>query len=381
MKKIIITLLFSLTLFANSSSCKLDVYFGNGVLNDEKDAKISMIALKDFMRLHNPGRFNTANKDTYNFKYAHNKSYGVVEDLIETHWQLYESGQISELYFSFVANALNGVNNTNPDYNSFLERLKNIIEQYNIDATQILEKYREESFNLKHNVLLVAHSQGNLFGNKIYELLTDAEKKKFEMVSIATPADKVAKRGNYTTLQNDPVIMLIPNALSPNANGFGHTFVESYLENPIYESVEAIAKNIKNAVDTIDKNSCSQYKYFRWISYMCPNREDTELEVAIYGTKDVPAGQMSSEEFVLLDSRQRAYDSSTGKCLVSGWDYRTDVSVYDKNGCMAYTFDDTSGNYHSLDYIASRVYENSSTCTRYRMDANITQKLKDMQIK
>jgi len=26
---------------------------------------------------------------------------------------------------------------------------------------------------------------------------------------------------------------------------------------------------------------------------MCPNREDTELEVAIYGTKDVPAGQMS----------------------------------------------------------------------------------------
>ena len=50
MKKILLIALFSFTLFANTNSCMLDVYFGNGVWNDD-DAKLSSAKeLKRFMR-------------------------------------------------------------------------------------------------------------------------------------------------------------------------------------------------------------------------------------------------------------------------------------------------------------------------------------------
>lgn len=379
MRKIILIILISLTLFANSDSCKLDVYFGNGVWNNEKAANISKIELKTFMQLHYPSRFRIADEGvTYDFKYAHNKTYGYINDLIETFWQLYDSGQISKLYFSFVAGALNGVDNTNPANSAYIQRLQNIINQYSLNTAVMLNQYKDNSFSKNHNVLLVAHSQGNLFGNKMYELFSSDEKKRFAMVSVATPADHVAKGGGYTTLDKDPVIMLIPDSLLTNASGYGHSFVESYLNNPIYESVEAIALNLKNAVDLIDKNSCSTYKYFRWISYMCPTRESTELEVDIYGTKDVPFGQISSEELVISDIRIRV-PYLNNSCPLTDWDYRTSVSAYDKNGCSAYTFDDTSGNYHSLDYIASQTYDNDYTCTQYNMDFDVTDKLRSLQ--
>ena len=97
------------------------------------------------------------------------------------------------MYFSFVTSFLDSLDNSNPDEDAFRKRLQNIIYLYNLDTEAMIKKYRKESFDINHNVLLVAHSQGNLFGNKMYDLLTNAEKKKFEMVSVATPANKVAK--------------------------------------------------------------------------------------------------------------------------------------------------------------------------------------------
>jgi len=111
--------------------------------------------------------------------------------MIETYWQLYESGQISQGYFANMAKVLDGVDNTNPDEEAFRERIINIINQYELDSQTMINNYRTSSFNNKHNVLLVAHSQGNLFGNKMYALLTDEEKQKFQMVSVATPANSV----------------------------------------------------------------------------------------------------------------------------------------------------------------------------------------------
>jgi len=66
MRKIILILLFSLTLFANTDSCKLDVYFGNGVWNNEEAAKISRDELKYFMKINNRTRFPVADDgETY----------------------------------------------------------------------------------------------------------------------------------------------------------------------------------------------------------------------------------------------------------------------------------------------------------------------------
>ena len=54
MKKLLLILLFNLTLFANTNFCMLDVYFGNGVWNDENDAiKSSSDMLLSFCQLLN----------------------------------------------------------------------------------------------------------------------------------------------------------------------------------------------------------------------------------------------------------------------------------------------------------------------------------------
>ena len=111
---------------------------------------------------------------------------------------------------------------------------------------------------------------------------------------------------------------------------------------------------------------------------MCSSRQDTELEVGIYGSKVINDYGMTKEELVTTDSKTRIAKVVPGKCPLQGDDYRTSVSQYDKNGCSAYTFDDTSGNFHTLDDIASKTYINAYTCTKYKMSSNITEKLREL---
>ncbi|WP_345975594.1 hypothetical protein [Sulfurimonas sp. HSL3-7] len=379
MRKIVLILLFNLTLFASTNSCLLDVYFGNGVWNSLTQAQISRDKLKKFMQDRNPDKFTLADeKVTYDFKYAHNKTHGALTDLIESYWQLFESGQISEGYFTFVARLLDG----SLTEDGFLDDLKMIISQSDGDTDAMYEKYQTESFNQKHNVLLVSHSQGNLFANKIYALLSDDERQHFRNVAVATPADNIASGGEYTTLFNDFVINTVPGSLPGNAEGFGHTFVNSYLNNPYDATVDKISLGLKNAVNALDENSCSAYLHFRWIGFICPQESDTDLRVEIYGSKK--DGSFNIEEFIMTDARNRVekvYNEQTKKleCPISGWDLRTTTPHYNRNGCTAYTFDDTSGGYHSLEYIASQTYGNVATCTQYNMSTAVFEILKKLE--
>jgi len=339
------------------------------------------------MKINNRTRFPVADDgETYEFKYAHNETYGKINDMIETYWQLYESGQISQGYFANMAKVLDGVDNTNPDEEAFRERIINIINQYELDSQTMINNYRTSSFNNKHNVLLVAHSQGNLFGNKMYALLTDEEKQKFQMVSVATPANSVTANYSldapYTTVNGDLIMAAIKNSFPSNADGFGHTFVDSYLNSATLATRLKINTDITNEVILLDKNSCNKkYQHFRWIGYQCQSRQDTELEVDIYGTPvNSNPNQLVSEEFIESDVRQRVAFQN-GICPLSNWDYRTSVPKYDKNGCSAYTFTDTSG--YGIDgnvaWVYNNQYQNNYTCTTYNMDLNVAVKLNDMQ--
>ena len=311
MKKIILILLFSLTLFANSDSCKLDVYYGNGVWNSEEQTRDSTKKLKAFMQMNNIMRFlKVDDGTTYSFKYAYNPEHGTTDDLIETYWQLYDSGQISEGYFENMTSGLSGFNSNS---SLFLRRITDIIATYNLDVSTMIKGYREDSLDLKHNVLLVAHSQGNLFGNQMYDLLTAEEKDRFKMVSVATPANNVT--GNYsldapyTTIVADYAIVHIPDSLPSNVFGFGHTFVNSYL----YGSMSApnkINSDIMNAVNLLDQNICpKEYDYYRFISYVCPTRQNQELVVDIYGTNLIKnSNRTVHEEYLNSDIRVRAFE-------------------------------------------------------------------------
>ena len=404
MKKIILILLFSLTLFANTDSCKLDVYFGNGVWNNAEQAEESMEELKTFMQMNNIMRFlKVDDGKTYEFLIAHNAPHGYIDDMIETYWQLYTSGQITNGYFTSMTAALNRADGS---ISTYMQRINNIIATYNLHVSTMIKGYREESLNLKHNVLLVAHSQGNLFGNQMYDLLTAEEKDRFKMVSVATPANNVtgdySLSAPYTTIVADYTIALIKNSFPGNASGFGHTFVDSYLHSHITPTRVKINSDIINAVNLLDKNICKkEYDYYRFISYICPTHEAQELVVDIYAThinedKNTP----TSEEYIASDVRVLIYDdfaqhpvtiSSTtgsngsGSMIIpdtdsNGWlteacpiqiqndDFITSVPKYNKDGCSAYTFTDTSED--TLDFVSNNTYSSVFTCSSYNMSSD-----------
>ena len=100
-------------------------------------------------------------------------------------------------------------------------------------------------------LVVVAHSQGNLYANQVYDLLfpsiSSFGASRFKLISIATPADHVAGGGPYTTLTNDP-IWLVSGALPSNTdngpcidetcptilpNIAFHDFTSSYLDGQV----------------------------------------------------------------------------------------------------------------------------------------------------
>ena len=248
MKKITFLIIWLSTLLS-ASSCVTDIYFGNGVWNTDTQAAQNLNALRQFMQSSYNARLSREDEEkTYFFKLAYNPTHGTQNDLLETYWQLRESGQISQGYFVSQWKLLT--------YDRGEEEMRKAMHRvemmYNADADTMFQGYKTESLNPHHNILLVAHSQGNLFGNKMYTLLTAQEKEKFQMVSVATPAGYVMKPGQkspYVTADWDYVINRIENALPGNVSGFGHTFIGTYIGTS-FEARTKIAEYTKNAYDT-----------------------------------------------------------------------------------------------------------------------------------
>lgn len=261
MKRLFVLLLLIVYLL-EAKPCMTDIYFGNGVWNTEKQAIENMKELRKFMqyRAATPLLIEDEKNQLYSFKYAYNPSRGTVDDLVETYWQLYESGQISDGYFASVYLVLAGGAGTSNE--AFLAKLRAIINIYNNDANAIYQPYYNASFSKNYNVLLVAHSQGNLLGNKIYSFISDQEKARFRMVSVATPANHVMMPGQtspYVTAVGDPVISAIPNALEGNVDGIGHEFIPTYLNGSI-DAPGDIALHVKTAYNELSSSStCGGY--------------------------------------------------------------------------------------------------------------------------
>lgn len=261
MKKIILILIFTI-LSLEAKPCTTDIYFGNGVWNTQTQGEEGRDELKKFMqkRAITPLSIEDEKNKLYAFKHAYNPSHGTLLDLVETFWQLKESGQISDGYFHSIYAGLM----SSRDGNHYYDRLQQIISTYNEDTNTMFSAYKTSSFDQKHNVLLVAHSQGNLFGNKMYTLLSSEQKKKFRMVSVATPAAYVMQENQispYVTATLDYIIGPIPGSLPGNVDGIGHTFVGTYLNSSI-NAPRKIALYVKSAYDNLmQTTTCTEYKF------------------------------------------------------------------------------------------------------------------------
>jgi len=278
MKKIIISIIavigFSVSAFSLPiNECKTNIYFGNGVWNKQfsrdncvKDsaAECSQRKLNKVIELEII-KGNPALEAKYGtVKLQYNWGGGYMQDVLETYYQLKNEGQVNDLEFFTVMMILTGGDVPLSTYATalLLESMPFVaeVEQSNVDT--MLTKYYNESFQYSHRVLLVSHSQGNLFANRVYDSINPAGfKTYFANVQVASPASSVhASMGAYVTGWVDPIINPIPGSMESNADldfPGGHAFVAAYLDSQ--DSYEQIVRAIRSQLEALD-NTPSQWK-------------------------------------------------------------------------------------------------------------------------
>jgi len=265
MKKIfiLISLIFIFLNIAHAQSineCKTDIYFGNGVWNSPEQAEEGQEVLDLLIDLAIIDGDQKLKAKYGEVKLQYNWGQGIMMDVLETFYQLKEAGQVNDLDFFRVVFVLTGRNLpltlSAGAYKALKEPLNKNYEEGN--AYEMWEKYYHESFKLSHKVLLVSHSQGNLFANRVYEKIAPTKYQAyFANLQVASPASEIkAEKGDYVTGFVDPVINPIPGSMSSNADldlPGGHKFVEAYLSSS--DTLVKIITKTKQLLANLDTES------------------------------------------------------------------------------------------------------------------------------
>jgi hypothetical protein len=241
--KLIVCLLGGLVLAGNSSASICDntesvIFFGNGVKTLEEDAYDSKNIIKKRLEIILPSE----EFDKLEFDLAYNDTHGLPLDLLESTVQIL-TGNVSRFWRLFWNLEII------PDW--FSDKM--ILLSTALDKTQLVTtdslwehvKTYQTTIAEGKKVLLVAHSQGNLFGNMAYENLNSREKQSFGMVAVANVDNNVIDADEpYTTLKDDKIILALITAqfalptkpMSPNTENqvespdpLGHSFIETYM--------------------------------------------------------------------------------------------------------------------------------------------------------
>jgi len=121
-----------------------------------------------------------------------------------------------------------------------------------VDAN--VRSYRAE-LALRNKVILVAHSNGNVYAGEAYGRLTPAERTSVGVVAVATLLGSVPGNGPYVTLVEDTFVAAFPGHLPANTTNTGgfcpeiigcHAFVDFYLDGSV-----SGPKIVKDVSDTI----------------------------------------------------------------------------------------------------------------------------------
>ena len=210
--------------------CKSDLYYANGIMMkySEKDALDMWKDEADTLLVSKPKIY----PKIANIKISYNISQGFLDDLLESFEQVMNNEwgwKEFSLYFAVYLKE-KGIQE------DWVPHIKDLVKQ---------TKSYKESIKLGHNVIVIAHSQGNYYTNESYELLDDWMKPYFYMMGVATPANHVAgfatddTTAPYVKFHNDfikSVVTGLPsNRVDPNSKHnqtfsiAAHDFYESYL--------------------------------------------------------------------------------------------------------------------------------------------------------
>lgn len=152
---------------------------------------------------------------------------------------------------------------------------------YDTDLDRMLAEIGALHQPSRGRMLLVGHSQGNIYANLLYDRLTSATgtlripTASLAIVGVAPPTDTLRGSGGYVTSRNDFVVNLIrlaaPNTLPGNitlprspADVRGHSFIDVYLaniisRNMIVSRIESALFALSASLNSIDAANLRNY--------------------------------------------------------------------------------------------------------------------------
>ncbi len=235
------------------------VYFGNGVWNDFADADESKLVLKRRLEAR---VFGTNLEGVITYNVSHNPSMGMLADLLETFVQ---NTQTDESQFWRYLAALDPI----PDeFRDLLIETANKVNASILNANPAVQEHvvkYNKVLGEGNKVVVVAHSQGNLFANIAGLGITPQYANGFGVVSVANPDNYVAGGGPYTTIDEDLIIWGVPGSMPANLDNFstinlndvsGHTFATSYMASghPAETKILNDVVNMANGLNYPDTN-------------------------------------------------------------------------------------------------------------------------------
>ena len=223
-----------------------EIYYINGIFTLESDAakEAGKLAAKLSARI-----VGTPLEATCIYvSYAYNQTHGI-NDLLQAYGQLL-LGNTLQLW-----SIIGGLTASTPPFELFFDQISKAIKNVDYVVSEDVNKHLvayQNSVSRNNKVILIGHSQGNLYANLEYNSLTTQPpfltNDTLKVIAVATPDSFVAGFGPYTTLFEDVVASFIfpqvnPAVLPPNtSNGvipsclthWGcHLFIDSYLDGPV----------------------------------------------------------------------------------------------------------------------------------------------------
>jgi hypothetical protein len=259
-------------------------------------------------------------------------------DVLETYYQLKKEGQVNDLEFFMVMMIITGGNAELSTYATgvMLESMPFVVEAEQENVDTMMQKYYNESFRYSHRVLLVSHSQGNLFANRVYDSINPSDYQNyFANVQVASPASRVhASDGTYITGWVDPIINPIPGSMESNADldDFGgHAFVTAYLDSSdTYTKIVDAIKAQLGVLDTIDSQWSTDKELERGTCdyrITVKHRFDPALEI---GEKVYP---FAPNQKLYTATNQKSGEVEYVKATCGGTDFMDDWDGKKDNEC------------------------------------------------
>ncbi|WP_324171314.1 hypothetical protein [Sulfurimonas sp.] len=165
---------YPLSSFAEIDERKTDVYFANGILTDDGNATANALLLEKSIKIEfYNGKSIEMDKSIGKVAKAYNSTHGFIADVYETILQKLKK-------------------ETSFDLNDYLPEF--LQDAHTRDLNIQITAYNK-SIADGHKVLVVAHSQGNLFTYEAYRKIDDWMQDYFEAISIASPGHELIKAG------------------------------------------------------------------------------------------------------------------------------------------------------------------------------------------